>query len=369
MVVHQDARLVSVLRASAPATLNQMAAPIAMALQLAMFGHFLSTESVAAWIAIGATVQFVAGLANFLLVVSMARVSHALGAKDWAVLCSTVRYALVAACTVGVAAATLLLLLRQRVLALMGLSEATAAAYYLLAVGRLPFLMLLRTASGVTVGYQRLGVAAAVQATPRRLHRAHTIMLTPSCSPHPVLIPCSVTLITSCSTRIHPDPPVAGQRGSRGRRDGCCLRGACLAAARLARRRVGLAARRGVRERRSTRHHLQAAASLHVHCMCATCTCTCTACALHAPACALHVRCMHACTLHAMHAARCTQAGDLMQDLKTGHLLGASPRAQFFAQLIGSTASIFVTVAAFNLYATAYGCQTTATWSCEQFQA
>ena len=79
---------------------------------------------------------------------------------------------------------------------------------------------------------------------------------------------------------------------------------------------------------------------------------------------------MHAaCTMHAMHAARCTQAGDLMQDLKTGHLLGASPRAQFFAQLIGSTASIFVTVAAFNLYATAYGCQTTATWSCEQFQA
>ena len=64
------------------------------------------------------------------------------------------------------------------------------------------------------------------------------------------------------------------------------------------------------------------------------------------------------------------QAGDLMQDLKTGHLLGASPRAQFCAQLIGSTASIFVTVGAFNLYAEAYGCQATAHWSCEggQFQ-
>ena len=89
-MVHEEAGLFSVLRATAPATLNQLAAPVATALQLAMFGHFLPTASVAAWIAIGATVQFVASLANFLLVVSMARVSHALGAEDWAALGSTV---------------------------------------------------------------------------------------------------------------------------------------------------------------------------------------------------------------------------------------------------------------------------------------
>ncbi|QRV74989.1 OPT oligopeptide transporter protein [Ceratobasidium sp. AG-Ba] len=35
------------------------------------------------------------------------------------------------------------------------------------------------------------------------------------------------------------------------------------------------------------------------------------------------------------------QAGDLMQDLKTGHLLHASPRAQFYGQLVGSVTSIF----------------------------
>ncbi|SCU99530.1 LANO_0F02124g1_1 [Lachancea nothofagi CBS 11611] len=34
------------------------------------------------------------------------------------------------------------------------------------------------------------------------------------------------------------------------------------------------------------------------------------------------------------------QAGDLMQDLKTGHLLGASPKAQFFAQFIGASWSV-----------------------------
>ncbi|THH08926.1 hypothetical protein EW145_g2371 [Phellinidium pouzarii] len=48
------------------------------------------------------------------------------------------------------------------------------------------------------------------------------------------------------------------------------------------------------------------------------------------------------------------QAGDLMQDLKTGHLLHASPRAQFYGQLIGSSVSILVTATAYNLYTRAY---------------
>ncbi|ELU41033.1 oligopeptide transporter [Rhizoctonia solani AG-1 IA] len=48
------------------------------------------------------------------------------------------------------------------------------------------------------------------------------------------------------------------------------------------------------------------------------------------------------------------QAGDLMQDLKTGHLLHASPRAQFYGQMIGSVLSIFVSAIAYNLYTRAY---------------
>ncbi|KAI6042518.1 OPT oligopeptide transporter protein-domain-containing protein [Pisolithus marmoratus] len=48
------------------------------------------------------------------------------------------------------------------------------------------------------------------------------------------------------------------------------------------------------------------------------------------------------------------QAGDLMQDLKTGHLLHASPRAQFYGQLIGSLLSIIVSATAFSLYQRAY---------------
>jgi OPT family oligopeptide transporter len=48
------------------------------------------------------------------------------------------------------------------------------------------------------------------------------------------------------------------------------------------------------------------------------------------------------------------QAGDMMQDLKTGDLLRASPRAQFYGQLIGSLVSVFVSVAAYELYTHAY---------------
>lgn len=43
-----------------------------------------------------------------------------------------------------------------------------------------------------------------------------------------------------------------------------------------------------------------------------------------------------------------------MQDLKTGHLCHASPRAQFYGQLIGSSLSIVVTATAFGLYNRAY---------------
>ncbi|WWC91243.1 uncharacterized protein L201_006186 [Kwoniella dendrophila CBS 6074] len=48
------------------------------------------------------------------------------------------------------------------------------------------------------------------------------------------------------------------------------------------------------------------------------------------------------------------QAGDLMQDLKTGHLLRASPRSQFYGQMIGSLASVFVATAGYKFYTSVY---------------
>ncbi|KAK3078061.1 hypothetical protein LTS18_008539 [Coniosporium uncinatum] len=48
------------------------------------------------------------------------------------------------------------------------------------------------------------------------------------------------------------------------------------------------------------------------------------------------------------------QAGDLMQDLKTGHLLGAAPNAQFYGQLIGSTVGAVLSALVYRLYTNTY---------------
>lgn len=48
------------------------------------------------------------------------------------------------------------------------------------------------------------------------------------------------------------------------------------------------------------------------------------------------------------------QAGDLMQDLKAGHLVGASPRAQFVAQCIGTIYSIFLSSIMYKVYNSVY---------------
>lgn len=56
----------------------------------------------------------------------------------------------------------------------------------------------------------------------------------------------------------------------------------------------------------------------------------------------------------AVSEAGAQQAGDLLQDLKTGHMLGASPRAQFFAQIAGSLVGVVVSVVAYKLLTLAY---------------
>ncbi|MDJ0520691.1 MAG: OPT family oligopeptide transporter [Planctomycetota bacterium] len=52
--------------------------------------------------------------------------------------------------------------------------------------------------------------------------------------------------------------------------------------------------------------------------------------------------------------AGASQAADMMQDLKTGHLLGASPRKQFVAQLFGIAAGILICVPIYLLMTEAY---------------
>ncbi|KAJ1568664.1 hypothetical protein HK405_015446 [Cladochytrium tenue] len=47
---------------------------------------------------------------------------------------------------------------------------------------------------------------------------------------------------------------------------------------------------------------------------------------------------------------------DMVGDLKTAHLLGASPRSQFLAQAVGSLVAVFISVGLFVLFGMAYPC-------------
>lgn len=48
------------------------------------------------------------------------------------------------------------------------------------------------------------------------------------------------------------------------------------------------------------------------------------------------------------------QAGDMMQDLKTGHILGASPKAQYYGQIIGSLIGAVLSTAVYKMYVSVY---------------
>lgn len=56
----------------------------------------------------------------------------------------------------------------------------------------------------------------------------------------------------------------------------------------------------------------------------------------------------------AVSEAGALQAGDLMQDLKTGHLLGAAPNAQFWGQIIGSAVGAVMSALIYKLYTNVY---------------
>ncbi|KAK5660811.1 hypothetical protein OQA88_12179 [Cercophora sp. LCS_1] len=56
----------------------------------------------------------------------------------------------------------------------------------------------------------------------------------------------------------------------------------------------------------------------------------------------------------AVSEAGALQAGDLMQDIKTGHLLGAPPKAQFWGQVIGAAVGSVVSAFIYKLYTAVY---------------
>ncbi len=158
----------SILMAAAPAIANNAATPLSAALQLGLLGHTEdAANQVAVFSAIGSATTFIANIANFVIVVTMARVGHALGSKQWALIGRTVRVVLLVAAVVGCVSALLLWLGCKPVLVALSLSKDTslekiAKAYLPVAVARLPSLLVLKAASAVLVGYQCVRTASAL---------------------------------------------------------------------------------------------------------------------------------------------------------------------------------------------------------------
>ncbi|KAJ3248727.1 hypothetical protein HK104_007697, partial [Borealophlyctis nickersoniae] len=67
----------------------------------------------------------------------------------------------------------------------------------------------------------------------------------------------------------------------------------------------------------------------------------------------------------AMTSASASQAVDMVGDLKTGHLINASPKSQFLAQLVGSAFAIPISVVLFLVFAKAYPCIVVVSDTCE----
>ena len=165
-----DTSYSALLRTSAPAILNNVAAPLSSAARLALLAHASADDAltvIAAYTVVESVAAFIVGALQFLLVVSMARSAEAVGARKWRVLATTVRGSLGAALGVGVIGAGAAVALRAPLLRLLALEPrvaAVASAYWVAAAARLPSTLLLRAASGLLVGFQRLGLASAINA-------------------------------------------------------------------------------------------------------------------------------------------------------------------------------------------------------------
>lgn len=177
---HRDARrelLIEILKASGPAILNNVAAPMTAAIQLALLGHagethVESARLVAVWTAVTSVTTFVVGIAQFVVVVTMSRVGHALGAKDWSLLGRMIRAVILAALAVGVFLSASLWIGRVPLLTALSLDGAShhggkaahelAADFLPAAILRVPPLLLLRAATSILCGYQRVRLASAI---------------------------------------------------------------------------------------------------------------------------------------------------------------------------------------------------------------
>jgi len=152
----------SLLRKSIFAICNQAAPFVSLILQTSLVSHHStnSTTTIAAFSAVQATIAFATGLFNFLIAVVMNCVGNAVGAKAREEAQSRIQFAQVFTIFIGLCCGGLLLALESVILNnLLHLDEDVediASAYYRWRAFTLPAQLILKVATGVLAGLQRL---------------------------------------------------------------------------------------------------------------------------------------------------------------------------------------------------------------------
>lgn len=148
--------------------INESSFPIAIAIEVALIASVLSRDNLVAYAAISSTLTFALNIFNFLVTVTMAQVSKAVGGKRWSKVGSKLSIALATGLGVGVVCAMLLFSIRDYVFQFMGLTPHVrhlASKPYTVRLISLPFMMMQRVSVGTLGGYQRLKTMAILAVT------------------------------------------------------------------------------------------------------------------------------------------------------------------------------------------------------------
>ena len=103
--------------------INESCFPIALFVELALIASALTKDGLAAYAAISATLTFAFNIFNFLVTVTMAQVSKAVGEKHWPKVGTKLRIAVSTGLVVGCLCAISLYYLSDSIFQFMGLSS------------------------------------------------------------------------------------------------------------------------------------------------------------------------------------------------------------------------------------------------------
>eukprot|EP00045_Choanoeca_perplexa_P003682 m.32666 g.32666 ORF g.32666 m.32666 type:complete len:463 (+) comp12169_c0_seq1:3-1391(+) len=158
-----------VLLLSLPAMVNQAAGPLSILIETAFVGHsangVASQHRLAVYGAVQATITFSSGLFTFLLSVTLAQVSKAIGRSEWKAIGNKVQTAIVVAMLSSALCCGLLLMVQDPLLQFLGLSSelrTLAEGYYTLRAASLSLMFLYRVAQGVLTGFGQITAVCAV---------------------------------------------------------------------------------------------------------------------------------------------------------------------------------------------------------------